>query len=84
MNTLNHSNDLKDAQLINLISRVLNIEEEKIDDQLSRDTTEEWDSFNHLLLISEIERNMKIRFALSDVEQIKTFKQLKELISKKK
>ena len=66
-----------------IISRVLNIDINKITDGLSREKTEEWDSFNHLLLISEIEKEMNIKFTMSEVEKINDFKGLAETINKK-
>ena len=71
-------------RLEEIISQVFHIEIEKITNDLSRDFAEEWDSFNHLLLISEIEKRMSIKFTLSEVGQIKTYKQLKDMIDSKK
>lgn len=71
-------------QLKKIMTCVLNIRNGKIADDLSRDNNENWDSFNHLLLISEIEKKMGIKFSISDVARIKTFKQLKEFITSKK
>lgn len=71
-------------QLKKIMTCVLNIRNDKITDDLSRDNNENWDSFNHLLLISEIEKKMGIKFSISDVARIKTFKQLKEFITSKK
>lgn len=67
-----------------IASRVLNIDINKINEKVSRNNTEEWDSFNHLLLISEIEKEIKVRFTMLEVEQIKTFKELQEAVSKKR
>ena len=67
-----------------IVSRVLNLGMDKINDELSRNNAEEWDSFNHLLLISEIEKEIKVKFTMLEVERIKTFKELQEVISKKR
>lgn len=67
-----------------IVSRVFNIDINKINDELSRDNTVEWDSFNHLLLINEIEKGMGVKFTVSEVEKINTFKELKEIISSKR
>ena len=66
-----------------ITSKVLGIEEEKINDELSREKEELWDSFNHLLLVSEIEKEMGIKFTMPEVEEIKTFKDLNKLIEEK-
>lgn len=67
-----------------IVSRVLNIGINRINEKVSRNSTEEWDSFNHLLLISEIEKELKVKFTMIEVEQIKTFKELQEVVSKKR
>lgn len=67
-----------------IVSRVLNIAINKINEKVSRNNTEEWDSFNHLLLISEIEKELKVKFTMLEVEQIKAFKELQEVVSKKR
>ncbi len=72
------------VNLKEIVSCVFNIDIAKVNNELSRNNTEEWDSFNHLLLISEIEKEMKVKFTISEVEQIKTFKELREIIASKK
>ena len=69
--------------LKNIVSRVLNVGIGKINGKLSRNDTEEWDSFNHLLLISEIEKNLGIKFTASEIDSIKTFKDLSEMVLSK-
>ncbi len=66
-----------------IVSRVLNIDMNRINEKMSRNSTEEWDSFNHLMLISEIEKEMNIKFTMLEVEQVKTFRELQEIVSKK-
>lgn len=71
------------GNLKEIVSRVFGIDIDRVNDQLTHDNTEQWDSFNHLLLISEIEKEMNVSFTISEVEQIRTFKELREIISKK-
>ncbi len=70
--------------LIDIVAKVLNIPARKINDRLTRDSAASWDSFNHLVLIAEIERALKIRFSARDVENIRSFKQLKQIVAGKK
>ena len=67
-----------------IVSGVFNIDINKVDEDLSRDTLENWDSFNHLLLISEIEKKLGIKFTITEIERIKSFRELKQIISDKK
>jgi len=66
-----------------IIARVLDINIDQVDDTLSQNSIEKWDSFNHLLLISEIENLMGVKFTASDVEQARTFGDLREIVSRK-
>jgi len=70
-------------QLKKIVAKVLNVDESKVDDDLTMDNAEQWDSFNHLLIISEIEKEMGVKFSIQEVEKIKSFKDLKEVVSNK-
>jgi len=69
-------------KLKNNLSRVLSIDGGEVSDELSRGSGE-WDSFNHLLLISEIEKEIDIKFTTQEIEKIKTFKDLREVVLSK-
>ena len=71
-------------KLLQIISTVLNIDREKIDESLSRDTTDEWDSFNHLMLMSEIEKEFQISLSIQEIEKTRSYKDICTLISEKK
>ncbi|MBL7055948.1 acyl carrier protein [Candidatus Woesearchaeota archaeon] len=63
-----------------IVSRVLEVKDVE---NISREKTEEWDSFNHLMLVSEIEKNLGIKFTIEEVEKIKNYENLKNIVSKK-
>jgi acyl carrier protein len=71
-------------QLSSIVARVFDLQPELVTDQLERGKLEAWDSLNHLLLISEIESEMGIEFTTEEVLKINTFKDIREIISKKK
>ncbi|MEK6868887.1 MAG: acyl carrier protein [Nanoarchaeota archaeon] len=66
-----------------IVAKVLNIDEIKVNDSLTMENAEQWDSFNHLLLISEIEKKLGITFSIQEVEKIKSFKGLREIVLSK-
>ena len=74
---------MKMEQLKKIVAKVLNVDELKVDDNLTMDNAEQWDSFNHLLLISEIEKDMGVKFSIQEVEKIKSFKDLSEVVGNK-
>ena len=70
-------------ELKKIVAKVLNVDEIKVNDSLTMGNAEQWDSFNHLLLISEIEKKIGITFSIQEVEKIKSFKDLREIVSSK-
>jgi len=70
-------------ELNKIVAKVLSIDEIKVNDSLTMKNTEQWDSFNHLLLISEIEKELGITFSIQEVEKIKSFRDLREIVSGK-
>jgi acyl carrier protein len=73
-----------DDKLRAIVARVFDIRLEDVTDQLERGKLEIWDSLNHLLLISEIENEMKVQFTTEEVLEINTFKDIRKILSKKK
>jgi acyl carrier protein len=73
-----------DSQMNNLLRRVCNIPNNiQIDDIMSSDTVETWDSLANLNLIMELEENFKINFDFSELIDIENWGELKELVKKK-
>ncbi len=64
-----------------ILSKVLNVDINKINDDFSRDTCEEWDSFNHLLIISEIEHELGVRIDFQNIEKIRSYQDLKTAVA---
>jgi acyl carrier protein len=67
-----------------IIGRILGISETKITDSLKRESIEQWDSFNHLMLVSELEKEFKVKFTTQEIEMIKTIRDIRKLIYQKK
>lgn len=58
----------------------MNLEEDKITDDTSPDNVEIWDSFNGLVLISELENEFNVKFTMDQVTKIKNVKDIKLLL----
>lgn len=69
-------------RLKEILSKVLGIEQNTITDELSPDSVETWDSFNGLMLVSELESIFQIKFTMEEVTEVKTIKQIKEALIK--
>ena len=61
-----------------LVARVLRIDKEEINDNSSPENISSWDSFNSLMLVSELEKNFNVRFSMNEVMAVKNFKDIKE------
>ena len=54
-----------------------------ITDSTSSDEIEDWDSLNHINLVSAIEKEFKIRFALGELQTLKDVGAMIDLMVKK-
>ena len=54
-------------ELKNIFANTLNIPLTDEIENVSRNSVPEWDSFNHLLLISEIEKCLEVQFTIQEV-----------------
>ena len=57
-----------------IFSEVLEID--RIDSNLSLNSTENWDSLNHLILISRIEDEFQITFTPEEIENLNSFEKI--------
>jgi acyl carrier protein len=68
-----------EEKLKSIVSKVFGIPPEEVNDTL-RKGDGEWDSFNHLLLISEIEKKFVVKFSISQIENINKLEDLRHII----
>lgn len=59
------------GKLFEILSDVLEIDIEKVNESLSQDNTDDWDSVTHLTLIAEIEDEFEISLEPEDIEKMK-------------
>lgn len=60
---------------------ILEIEESDINADLKYQTTPQWDSINHMFLISEIETVFEIEINSEDILEIKSFADAQNVLS---
>ena len=70
-------------KLLDILSVVLRISRDEINNETSMSTCSSWDSFNHLLIVNEIEKKMNISLAMSEIEEATSFLTLKNIIREK-
>lgn len=61
-----------------------NLLEEKIDDNFSKESTDNWDSFMQVNLVSELEKEFNISFTPLEIGEINSYKDFVDIILKKK
>ena len=65
-----------------LVARVLDVDESVLNDNSSPDTISSWDSFNGLMLVSELESNFNVKFTMDEVLAVKNYGDIKEALKK--
>ena len=69
-------------RLKQILSKVLEIDEDQITEETSPDNVETWDSFNGLMLVSELENVFNVKFTMDEVTAVKCVKDIKEALKK--
>ena len=69
-------------RLNTVLSTVLELDENCINDNTSPDNVETWDSLKGLLLVTELENTFKVKFSMEEVTSAKSVKDIKILLTK--
>lgn len=64
-------------KLFSIISRVMEIESSKLTDELRPEDIENWDSYNGLLLVDELESEFKVSFTVEEVYDVRSIADIK-------
>lgn len=70
-------NEQNIQKLYKLLSKILGISTRNINDKTSPDNTPSWDSFNGLMIASELEKQFKIKFTVSEIIDVKNVGDIK-------
>lgn len=65
-----------------IFSRVMKIPLDEITDSLRMDELTQWDSLKHLMLVSEFEDELDIELEFEDIDAMKTFGDIKNILLK--
>ncbi len=68
-------------KLINLLSKLLEIDPNEIDDNTSPENTISWDSYNGLMMVSELETNFNVNFTMDEVIAVRNVGDIKKFLS---
>ena len=67
-------------KLSSILVRILEIDEATVTDEMSPDTLEAWDSYNALMLVSELETSFNVHFTMDEVVAVKNVKDIKDTL----
>jgi len=70
-------------KLLVLLSDIFQVNKSEINDNTSPQNIKTWDSFNTLKMVLELEKEFKITMPLEDVIEIKSVKDIKNLLISK-
>lgn len=54
-----------------------------VDENTTKENCEEWDSFNHLVVISDLERELQMEFTIQETEQMNSIKDILRIVESK-
>jgi acyl carrier protein len=69
-------------RLKDVLSKVLGVDRSKITDDMSPNHVDSWDSFNGLLLVSELESTFKVKFTMDEVSSARCVGDIKNYLRK--
>lgn len=69
-------------KLLELLARVLDIDISMITDETSPDNTEMWDSYNALMMVSELENTFNVHFTMGEVVAVTCVRDIKEALKR--
>ena len=68
-------------QLYQILSKILGIEVSAIQDRLTPNDVPGWDSFNALLLVSELETAFKVKFTYAEITGVHCIGDIKTMLA---
>lgn len=66
-----------------LVADILGLDPSGVDDDYSREAADNWDSLNHLRIITAVERSYSVSLTMKEIEDATSVRRLAELVSRK-
>jgi acyl carrier protein len=74
---------VSDDRLADLVRDVLELDPGTSPSEIARDSTESWDSLNHLRLVTAIEGEYAIELTMDEVVSISSFADIRNLVQQR-
>ena len=65
-----------------VVAKVLDLKPGEVTDKTGPENTPSWDSFNGLVLATELESNLKVKFSVEEVVSVKNVGDIKRILKK--
>ncbi len=66
-----------------IISEIFGVDEGSISDQDTPDNIDQWDSMNHLKLVTAIEDEYKIKLSMKEIQSMLSVDEIKSIIAER-
>jgi acyl carrier protein len=67
-------------KLVEIVAELFDLAPAAVDDALTPEDVELWDSMNHLRLVSAVEEEFQIKLSMQEIESIRSLSTLQALI----
>lgn len=74
---------ISEQDLRKIISKALNVDAKKINENLNSNELEEWDSLGQLSIISSLDKKFKGKIDLSKISNLYSYKAIKKFLKNK-
>jgi acyl carrier protein len=73
---------MNEDKLKEIIADTFDIDEDEINDEMTSDSVERWDSLNHLRLVTALEDEFDIKLTMEDVNTMVDYPKIVEFVSR--
>jgi acyl carrier protein len=71
------------AKLVEIVAELFDLPPAAVDDALTPEDVELWDSMNHLRLVSAVEEEFQIKLSMQEIESIRSLGALRALVEER-
>jgi acyl carrier protein len=71
------------SRLVEIVAELFDLEPAAVDDALTPEDVELWDSMNHLRLVSAVEEEFQIKLSMQEIESIGSLGALRALVEER-